>query len=55
LNHNVAGNGKRDGVKINWMEQWATSSQASLETEMKVQRLSKLPDLKMEGVDHHIR
>ncbi|EMT47181.1 LAGLIDADG family homing endonuclease [Anoxybacillus flavithermus] len=30
-------------MKINWMEQWATSSQASLETEMKVQRLLKLP------------
>ena len=39
--HNVAGNGKRDGSKT--VRDWAISSQAPVETQVKVQRLGSRP------------
>ncbi|MDN4525290.1 hypothetical protein [Fictibacillus fluitans] len=39
----MAGNSGRERFKILKMEQWAISSEASLETEMNVQRLLKGP------------
>jgi hypothetical protein len=39
----VTGNGERDGLKMMKIIQWAISSEASLETEMNVQRLLKFP------------
>ncbi|WP_278043765.1 hypothetical protein [Fictibacillus sp. BK138] len=39
----MAGNGERECLKILKIVQWAISSEASLETEMNVQRLLKVP------------
>jgi hypothetical protein len=42
----VAGDSERERLKILKIVQWAISSEASLETEMNVQRLLKVPNVK---------